>query len=75
MVRQANTNEAHAWGALPSRTDMGLRRISSVALMAGLLMIATPFTPFFWITANSHGPDGMHDFTCLHTTSTKKSKP
>lgn len=59
MVRQANTNESQAWGALPSRTDMGLRRISAVALMAGLLTIAVPFTPFFWLTSTANGPDSM----------------
>jgi len=61
MVRQANTNEARAWGALPSRTEMGLRYISSVALMAGLLTIATPFTPFSWIF-QSDGPELLDRF-------------
>jgi hypothetical protein len=54
MVRQASTSESRAWGAIPSRTDMGLRRISSVALMAGFLTVATPFTPFGWVLSSDH---------------------
>lgn len=61
MVRQANTNESRAWGALPSRTEMGLRRITSVLLMAGLLVIATPFTPFGWLLP-SDGPEILDRF-------------
>lgn len=61
MVKQANTNEARAWGAIPSRTEMGLRRISSVALMAGLLTVAYPFAPFGWLLP-SDGPDVLDRF-------------
>ena len=61
MVRQAQPNEARAWGALPSSTEMGLRRISSVALMAGLLTVAVPFTPFGWILP-SDGPELLDRF-------------
>ncbi len=62
MVKQANTNEARAWGALPSRTEMGLRRISSVALLAGFLTIALPFTPFSWLLPGVDGPDLLDQF-------------
>jgi hypothetical protein len=61
MVKKANTHEARAWGALPSRTEMGLRRISSVALMAGFLTVAHPFAPFGWLLP-SDGPDVLDRF-------------
>jgi hypothetical protein len=61
MVQQANTNETRAWGALPSRTEIGLRRISSVALMAGLLTVTYPFTPFGWVFP-SGGPELLDHF-------------
>lgn len=61
MVKQANTNEARAWGALPSKTEMGIRRISSVALMAGLLTVVTPFSPFTWLIP-SDGPELLDRF-------------
>jgi hypothetical protein len=61
MVQQATTNEARAWGALPSSKEMALRRISSVFLMAGLLTVITPFTPFQWLVPAS-GPSLLDGF-------------
>jgi hypothetical protein len=40
---------------------MGLRRISSVALMAGLLTVTTPFAPFSWLLP-SDGPELLDRF-------------
>jgi hypothetical protein len=49
MVQRASEAQAKAWAALPSRTQMAFRRISSVFLMSALLTILTPFRPFSWI--------------------------
>lgn len=61
MVRQASETEAKAWAALPSSSEMALRRVTSVALMAGLLTIVTPWSPFSWIFTSS-GPEILDNF-------------
>ncbi|KAL2068554.1 hypothetical protein VTL71DRAFT_14891 [Oculimacula yallundae] len=61
MVRRATAEESKAWTALPSSTEMAIRRISSVFLMGILLTILTPFAPFSWIIPAT-GPDLLDTF-------------
>lgn len=61
MVKRASEDEAKAWSALPSSTEMAIRRISSVFLMGLLLTILTPFSPFSWVIT-AEGPDLLDRF-------------
>ncbi|KAG9232316.1 hypothetical protein BJ875DRAFT_380974 [Amylocarpus encephaloides] len=61
MVQQASQKESRAWSALPSGKEMALRKIVSVFLMAALLTVLFPFTPFQWLT-NSPGPALLDQF-------------
>lgn len=64
MVKRATEEQKREWSALPSSTEMAIRRISSVFLMGGLLTILTPFAPFSWLTPNnvSEGPELLDRF-------------
>ncbi|EPE34293.1 hypothetical protein GLAREA_09987 [Glarea lozoyensis ATCC 20868] len=61
MVQKATSSQSTAWGALPSAKEMAARKISSVFLMAGLLTVITPFTPFQWVLPAS-GPSLLDGF-------------
>jgi hypothetical protein len=64
MVKRATEGERREWAALPSRTEIAIRRISSVLLIGGFFTILAPFTPFSWLTPNSfsEGPDILDSF-------------
>ncbi|KAH7305137.1 hypothetical protein BKA65DRAFT_520950 [Rhexocercosporidium sp. MPI-PUGE-AT-0058] len=61
MVKRATEEETRAWAALPSSTEMAIRRISSVFLMGALLTILTPFAPFSWVIP-AEGPELLDTF-------------
>lgn len=63
MVKRASEAESKSWSALPSKSEMAFRRISSVFLMAGLLTVLYPFSPFSWMApSSSGGPELLDSF-------------